>query len=176
MSDGKSAIDPGSCAIAPAGGPADMDVVRTLFQEYHDWLGFDLCFQGFEAELASLPGSYAPPGGGLWFAKRDDEIGGVVGLRPLETPGGCELKRLWLRPAFRGLGLGRRLTETAIAAAKAAGYEGLYLDTLPVMGDAHRLYERLGFRAVAPYYHNPIEGAVYLRLDLTAAQGSDSAA
>lgn len=162
-------------AIVPAEGPDDMARVRDLFLEYQTWLGLDLCFQGFEEELATLPGRYAPPGGGLWFAKRSDEIAGVVGLRPLEggqedaqeDRGRCELKRLWVRPGHRGLALGRRLTETAITMARAAGYRSLWLDTLPLMTDARRLYDELGFREAAPYYHNPVEGVVYMQLDLS---------
>lgn len=155
-------------AIVPAAGAADMERVRALFLEYQTWLDFDLCFQGFAEELATLPGRYAPPGGGLWFAKVGEEIAGVVGLRPLAEVSGCELKRLWVRPGYRGLGLGRRLTETALDAARAAGYHRLYLDTLPIMTDAHRLYARFGFREIAPYYDNPLEGVVYMELDLSS--------
>jgi ribosomal protein S18 acetylase RimI-like enzyme len=141
-----------------------MALARDLFLEYQAWLDVDLCFQGFEAELASLPGGYAPPLGGLWFAQVD----GVVGLRPLETDGVAEMKRLWVRPDYRGLGLGRRLAETTVAAARSAGYRSLCLDTLPMMARAHGLYASLGFREAVPYYHNPLDGVVYLELDLLA--------
>ena len=162
-------------AIVPAEGLEDMARVRDLFLEYQAWLGLDLCFQGFEEELATLPGRYLPPAGGLWFAKRGAEIVGVIGLRPLDgapgdegsSTGRCELKRLWVRPGHRGLALGRRLTETAITAARAAGYVSLWLDTLPLMTDARRLYDELGFRETEPYYHNPVEGVVYMALDLS---------
>lgn len=166
MSDDSNA----DIAIVPAEGAADMASVRVLFLEYHAWLGLDLCFQGFEEELASLPGRYAPPVGGLWFAKVGGEIAGVVGLRPLGDDGDCELKRLWVRPGHRGRALGRRLTEQALAAARDAGYRSIYLDTLPLMADARRLYDDLGFRETASYYHNPVEGVVYMALDLS--QGS----
>ncbi|MGF1611068.1 MAG: GNAT family N-acetyltransferase, partial [Kiloniellales bacterium] len=114
------------------------------------------------------PGSYVPPRGGLWLARVEGEVAGVVALRPLAEPGVCELKRLWLRPGFRGLGLGRRLVETALAAARAAGYRLMLLDTLPQMADARRLYDALGFRETTPYYHNPVAGVVYMALDLRA--------
>jgi len=168
LSSGGSSAGP-PIAIVPASGPDDMARVRDLFLEYQAWLGLDLCFQGFEEELASLPGRYQPPGGGLWFAKCGQEIAGVVGLRPLDDDGRCELKRLWVRPGHRRAALGRRLTETAIAAARAAGYRSLWLDTLPLMKNARRLYDELGFREAAPYYHNPVEGVVYMKLDLSGA-------
>ncbi len=156
-------------SITAAEVPEDLALVRALFLEYADWLDFDLCFQGFEEELACLPGNYAPPAGGLWLARVDGELAGVVGLRPLEN-GAAELKRLWLRPAFRGHGLGRRLTLTAIDAASAAGYRALRLDTVgTLMASARALYDDLGFREIPPYYHNPHPEVSYLELDLTVA-------
>ena len=155
--------------IAPAAGSAEMDLVRVLFREYADWLDFDLCFQGFDDELDTLPGKYAPPLGGLWLARVEESVAGVVGLRPLEGAGACELKRLWVRPAFRDHGLGRRLTETAIAAARAAGYRFMRLDTVgSTMRAAGALYRDLGFREIAPYYHNPHPEVAYLELDLSS--------
>jgi len=152
--------------IEAAQGAADMALVHALFVEYADWLDFDLCFQGFDQELATLPGKYAPPEGGLWLARVGGTPAGVVGLRPLDG-GVCELKRLWVRPAFRGRALGRRLTEAAIAAARAAGYRSIRLDTIGrLMQEARELYESLGFRETAPYYRNPHPGADYLELDL----------
>ncbi|MEM7223881.1 MAG: GNAT family N-acetyltransferase [Pseudomonadota bacterium] len=154
--------------IGPAAGAADIALARALFEEYARWLDFDLCFQDFEAELEGLPGKYAPPAGGIWIARIAGEPAGIVGLRPLE-PGICELKRLWLRPGYRGAGLGRRLTETAIAAAKAQRYRLMRLDTITSkMAEAGRLYARLGFRPAEAYYHNPHPEVAYLELDLTA--------
>ena len=119
--------------IRAAAGAGDMATLRALFLEYQDWLQVDLCFQDFEAELASMPGSYAPPKGALWLATVDGELAGCVGFRPHDGAGACEMKRLWLRPAYRKLGLGRRLAVTCIEAARAAGYCTLCLDTLGFM-------------------------------------------
>ncbi len=152
-------------SIEAAEGPTDMERVRALFLEYQDWLGVDLCFQGFEDELATLPGAYAPPKGSLWFAKVDGEIAGVAGVRPFKD-GLCEMKRLWVRPAFRGLGVGRRLAESTIAAASAAGYRAMCLDTLGHMTAARAIYEDLGFREISAYYDNPLEDVRYLELEL----------
>jgi putative acetyltransferase len=158
----------GEVEVRCADGPEDMAVVRKLFREYARWLDFDLCFQGFEEELTTLPGRYAPPRGGLWLAEVGDAPVGVVGLRPLEAHV-CELKRLWVRAPFRGLGLGRRLTETAIAAARLYGYRAMRLDTVgPRMTAAQALYGRLGFIEIPPYYHNPQPEVSYLQLDLRA--------
>lgn len=156
-------------AIAPAAGAADMETIRVLFEEYQRWLGVDLCFQGFAEELATLPGKYAPPPGGLWLASVDGEVSGTVGFRPLRD-GVCEMKRLWVRPAFRGLGLGRRLAETCVAAGRAAGYATMCLDTLGHMTEAQALYESLGFREIPAYYDNPLDDVRYLELDLSAAR------
>lgn len=166
MSEAAKPRETRSIVIAPAAGPGDIETVRSLFLEYQDWLDVDLCFQGFAQELTDLPGSYVPPEGGLWLARVDGEIAGVVALRPMAPAGTCELKRLWLRPAFRRLGLGRRLAETALAAARAAGHSSVLLDTLPQMSDARRLYDALGFRETTSYYHNPVAGVVYMQLDL----------
>jgi putative acetyltransferase len=139
--------------------------IRILFQEYADWLGFDLCFQNFDRELAGLPGDYAPPGGRLYLAAVDEAIAGCVGLRPLEA-GVCEMKRLYVRPQFRGRGLGRMMAEKVIDDAREIGYERMCLDTLSWMTEALRLYESLGFVYIEPYRHNPIEDARYLELIL----------
>lgn len=158
-------------AVIAAAGGADTALVRELFLEYQAWLGVDLCFQGFEAELAGLPGAYVPPKGGLWLARAGARTAGVVGLRPLDDARG-EMKRLWVREAFRGRGLGRRLAVTAIEAARGAGYQRICLDTLGQMEAAHALYEDLGFKEIPAYYDNPLEDVRYLELDLTRSQTS----
>jgi ribosomal protein S18 acetylase RimI-like enzyme len=162
---------PETIMIEAAAGAEDMGLVHELFVEYAEWLDFDLCFQDFDQELATLPGKYAPPEGGLWLARVGGAVAGVVGMRPLDE-GVCELKRLWVRPAFRGHGLGRRLTETAIAAARAAGYRVLRLDTIgSQMQAAGALYRALGFRETAPYYDNPHPEVLYLELDVAQKKG-----
>jgi putative acetyltransferase len=147
----------------------DLDVVRALFREYQQALGIDLCFQGFEAELAALPGEYAPPRGRLWLAERDGPDAataiGCVAMRALDGER-AEMKRLYVRPAARGLGLGRLLAETLIAEARRLGYHSVCLDTLPIMRTAQTLYEALGFVDIAPYRRNPVEGARYMGLEL----------
>jgi putative acetyltransferase len=136
--------------------------IRTLFREYADWLKVDFCFEGFEAELASLPGNYAPARGGtLLLARRAEEDAGCVALRELAS-GLCEMKRLWVRPAHRGSGLGTRLVEAVVERATKSGYRSMRLDTLTRMDHAQRLYAKLGFRTVPPYYDNPLADAVYL--------------
>ncbi|UCH78894.1 MAG: GNAT family N-acetyltransferase [Candidatus Coatesbacteria bacterium] len=152
-------------SIRPAAWPDDREEVRALFREYAASLGFDLCFQDFERELAELPGEYASPRGTVLLAWGGDVVAGGVGLRPLEE-GICEMKRLYLRPPFRGRGLGRRLAEEVIAAARRLGYARMRLDTLATMTEANALYDTLGFRDVAPYRHNPIPEARYRELTL----------
>ena len=158
--------------IRAAAGPEDMATLRALFLEYQDWLRVDLCFQDFEAELASLPGAYAPPQGALWLATVDGKLAGCVGFRPHDGAGAggatSEMKRLWLRPAYRKLGLGRRLAETCIAAARAAGYRTICLDTLSFMDEARALYADLGFHEIPAYYDNPLDDVRYLELGLSA--------
>lgn len=170
--------------IRPALSPEDIPVVRALFEEYAASIGVDLCFQGFAAEVAGLPGDCSPPGGCLLLAIETvgaDETRaagakgvsatsagraiGCIALRPLE-PGICEMKRLFTRPEARGAGVGRRLAEAVIADARARGYAKMRLDTLPTMERARALYAALGFRAIPPYRQNPIPGAAYLELDL----------
>jgi putative acetyltransferase len=152
--------------IAPALAP-DVPVVRELFEEYQRGVGVSLAFPGFEQELAQLPGRYVPPGGGLWIAWHGRDAVGCVALRRLDE-GVAELKRLYVRPGYRGLALGRRLASIAIDAARQAGYAEVKLDTLPTMAEAHDLYSRLGFRPTDPYNDNPVEGVRFLALDLGA--------
>jgi len=151
--------------IAPARGAKAMDSARELFLEYRKFLDVDLCFQDFDEELASLPGSYRPPSGGLWLAQVDGFLAGCIGFRPLRA-GECEMKRLWVRPDFRGLGLGRKLATTCVDAAPAAGYKAICLDTLAFMAEARVLYASLGFREIPAYYDNPLEDVRYMRLEL----------
>ena len=145
--------------------PAAVAVCRELFEEYQRSLGVSLCFQGFERELASLPGDYAPPRGRLYLALCGGKPAGCVALRPLFHRD-AEMKRLYVRPAHRGSGLGRILARRIIEDARAIGYEVLKLDTLPQMKAAQRLYEDLGFRDTAPYNDNPVSGVRFLALDL----------
>jgi ribosomal protein S18 acetylase RimI-like enzyme len=152
-------------AIAPAETPAEIEEIRALFREYAQSLGVDLAFQGFEDELASLPGAYAPPAGLLLLARAGATVVGGVGLRPL-APGICEMKRLYVRPAHRALKAGRALAEAVIAEARMIGYRAMRLDTLPGMAAAQALYAALGFEDIPPYYENPIPGTRYCELDL----------
>jgi ribosomal protein S18 acetylase RimI-like enzyme len=146
---------------------SDLPVVRRLFADYVEWLGIDLAFQGFEAELRALPGKYAPPAGRLLLAVRAETAAGCVGLRPLES-GICEMKRLWVVPGFRRYGIGAGLVDRVIAEAAQIGYRKMRLDTLAQMTSALELYRSRGFREIPPYYYNPIPETVYLELDLPA--------
>ncbi|WP_227494138.1 GNAT family N-acetyltransferase [Ramlibacter pallidus] len=148
---------------------SELDAVRSIFREYAAGLGVDLCFQNFEQELAGLPGDYAAPRGALLLARVDGEVAGCCALRPLDSadyPNAAEMKRLFVRKAFRGFGLGRQLAEATLDAARQAGYACVLLDTLDDMEAARALYEDLGFEDIPPYYHNPIPGAHYLKADL----------
>ncbi len=152
-----------------AAADARVDAVRAIFREYADSLGIDLCFQDFDRELQELPGEYRPPRGALLLASVDGVIAGCCALRPLDAvdyPNAAEMKRLYVRKAFRGFGLGRQLAEAAIDAARQGGYACVLLDTLSDMEAARALYDDLGFQEIPPYYHNPIAGAHYLKVDL----------
>lgn len=153
-------------AITAAAGEDDLDAVRVLFREYADWLQVDYCLKDLEAELAGLPGDYAPPGGGLWLARADGALAGCVGLRPLDE-GVCEMRRLWVRKPFRGLKLGRGLAEAALAGARAAGHARLSLETLGSMAAARNLYASLGFHPEARDYDGLDDDLRYMVCDLT---------
>lgn len=155
--------------IIHAISPEQLLKVRRAFEEYAEQLGVDLDFQGFDEELATLPGDYAPPRGALLLAMAGDEVAGCCALRPLDGSdyaNAAEMKRLFVRPGFRRSGLGRQLAETILDAARAAGYHSVLLDTLDDMESARALYTELGFEDIPPYYHNPIAGAHYLKVDL----------
>jgi len=149
-----------------AASSAQIAQARELFLEYAASLGFSLCFQNFDQELAGLPGEYAPPEGRLLLAEYEGQLAGCVALHKLE-PGICEMKRLYLRPQFRGKGLGRALAEHLIAEAHRIGYRRMRLDTVePVMKDAVAMYRAMGFQEIAPYRPNPIAGALYMEVAL----------
>ena len=165
-------------ALRLAGNARDIELARALFIEYAGWLKVDLCFQGFDRELATLPGDYAPPSGRLLLAGAPGEAFGCIALRPLAAGGSCgdakatgvigtgEVKRLYVQPGIRGGGWGRKLAEALIAEARAIGYRELKLDTLEWITDARKLYANLGFRECDRYYDNPLPGVVYMALAL----------
>jgi putative acetyltransferase len=154
--------------------PAQIAQARELFLEYANSLGFSLCFQNFEQELAGLPGEYSPPSGRLLLAEYESQLAGCVALHRLDAGSGskgaseiCEMKRLYLRPAFRGKGLGRALADRIIAEARQIGYRRMRLDTVePIMNDAVTMYRRFGFKEIAAYCNNPMPGALYMELVL----------
>src|SRR5580692_4190481 len=162
--------------LAPVRNAEEIAAAASLFREYADWLGIDLSFQGFEGELASLPGKYAPPTGELLLAcaPAGDALG-CVAVRPLDGIGVCEMKRLYVRPVARGLGVGAALVGAIITSAEALGYAEMKLDTLPAMAEAFALYERFDFLRIPAYYHNPVPGTVYLgkRLSGVTNQADD---
>jgi len=158
-------------SFSQAETPAQIAQARELFLEYAKSLGFSLCFQNFDKELASLPGDYTPPDGRLLLAAHESQLAGCVALHKLaldnESGRICEMKRLYLRPPFRGKGLGRALADRIMAEARAIGYQRMRLDTVePVMKDAVAMYRKLGFKEIAPYCANPIAGALYMELEL----------
>ena len=157
--------DSGRFEILPVEGPAALAQLRVLLEEYWTSFGFTPCFQNFSEELAGLPGSYAPPDGRLAIAWVEGNAAGCVALRRLDDLRG-EVKRLYVRPSYRGMGLGRKLMEWVIQEARTIGYRELLGDTMPVMGDALALYDRLGFDRIAPYSGQEASGAIPIRLKL----------
>ena len=151
--------------ISLADDVAKLQAVRGLFQEYWTSFGFTPCFQNFGDELAGLPGAYAPPAGRLAIAFVDDQPAGCVALRRFDAER-CEAKRLWVRPEFRGRGIGRALLDWVISEARAAGYREMVGDTMPAMSQALGMYDRYGFERTGPYAGNPTPGAIFLRLKL----------
>lgn len=148
--------------IVQAESESHIDAAKLIFREYETWLGMSLCFQGFEEELAGLPGKYAPPDGRLYLAYINDDLAGCIAFRKLEERI-CEMKRLYLREDARGNGLGKTLIEKVIANARSTGYSKMRLDTYPPkMGKAVSLYESHGFREIEPYYDNPHEGVLFM--------------
>jgi len=159
-----------SFVIVPASDPADLAAIKDLFRAYVDWLDIDLSYQGFEDELAGLPGKYAPPAGALFLAKEADGTAlGCVGLRAFGEAGSCEMKRLYVLPAGRGRGVGAALVEHVVAAARQAGYDEMLLDTLPTMTGAIGLYKAAGFEEIPAYYETPIEETVFFSKKLAGA-------
>ena len=159
--------DPGGITIETAATAEAFATGRALIREYADWLGVDLCFQGYDEELANLESVYGPPDGRLFVALMEDEAAGCIGLRPLAAREDGEMKRLYVRPAYRGLGLGKALVQRTIDAARAIGYRRLLFDTWPPrMPEAQAMYRRLGCVEIEPYYHNPVPGVVFMRLEL----------
>ena len=147
----------------------EINQARELFLEYSAALGIDLCFQNFDEELATLPGDYAPPDGRLRLALDETRVAGCVALRKIDTDT-CEMKRLYVRPAFRGTGSGKSLALAIIDEALRIGYARMRLDTLPSMRQAIKLYRSLGFQPTEAYRHNPVEGAMFMELDLGGSQ------
>lgn len=158
--------------IVQAATDTEIDHIRNLFQEYELSLGFDLHFQGFDRELATLPGEYAAPNGRLLIATWDDQTAGCVALRRIE-PRICEMKRLYVRPKYRRHRIGRALAETLIGLARSVGYERMRLDTIDWMAEAIALYRLLGFVRIGPYRFNPFDNAVFMELDLTGQTSGD---
>lgn len=150
-------------AITPVRSASDLADTIALFTTYANGLGIDLAYQGFAAEMAAMPGKYAPPAGELLIARRTGgEALGCVGLRPIDPPGCCEMKRLYVSPQARGLRLGKALVDAVVAEAQRIGYREIRLDTLPTMDEAIALYRKLGFKLIAPYYVTPIEGTKFM--------------
>jgi putative acetyltransferase len=164
-----ASVDTPSPQFITPQNPAEWALTREIFREYAQSLGIDLCFQDFDRELDGLPGDYAEPRGALLLALIDGDLAGCCALRPLDNvdyPNASEMKRLYVRKPYRGSGLGRKLAESILDAARRAGYGCVLLDTLDDMEAARALYQDLGFEDIPPYYHSPIVGAHYLKVDI----------
>jgi ribosomal protein S18 acetylase RimI-like enzyme len=154
-------------SVSSVDTPSDLEDVKRLFRAYVDWLAIDLSYQGFEEELAGLPGKYAPPSGALLLAKSEHgETLGCVALRPFDDTGSCEMKRLYVLPEARGLGVGAVLVDHIISCAQSAGYTDMKLDTLPTMTGAIKLYKQAGFEEIPAYYDTPIKETVFFQCSL----------
>lgn len=154
----------GNFDIQVARSAEDIEIAGEMFREYQEWLDVDLCFQDFENELSTLPGKYAPPSGEIFIARLNGQVAGVVAIRPvdLQKLERSEMKRLYVREAFRGQGLGRILANTVVSLAKEAGYQVMVLDTLPHLKAAIKMYASMGFNETASYYENPLPDVVYM--------------
>jgi GNAT superfamily N-acetyltransferase len=162
--------------IIQAETPEHISAARELIVEYATWLEFNLCFQGFEEEMRSFPGKYAPPAGRLLLASWDGRPAGVIALRALEEPGLCEMKRLYVRSEFRGHGIGRILAERIIGEAAKLGYTRMRLDTIPgKMDRAIEMYRELGFAEIVPYYNTPVGHTLFMELALHSSSGEQAA-
>jgi len=162
-------VNPSTIRFITPKSADEFAALRHIFREYADSLQIDLCFQDFETELAELPGEYASPRGALLMVLVDEQLAGCCALRPLDAvdyPNACEMKRLYVRPGLRGNGVGRQLAEAILDSARLADYGCVLLDTLSDMESARALYQELGFEEIPPYYHNPIAGAHYLKVEL----------
>jgi putative acetyltransferase len=160
-------------SILQVENPEHLAIARQLIEEYAAWLEFKLCFQGFEDEMRSLPGKYAPPAGRLLLALWDGKPAGVIALRPLDEPGLCEMKRLYVRPEFRGHHIGRLLAEHVIREAAEIGYSRMRLDTVAgKMDSAIAMYRELGFKETGPYYQTPVGHTLFMELALTRRQAT----
>lgn len=151
--------------IIEATSPEHIEIARDLFREYQQFLNVDLCFQGFEEELASLPGKYAHPKGAILLAEHEGEIAGCVAVRPIEGET-CEMKRLYVKDEFRGLAIGKKLADAIIEKARELNYQKMQLDTLERLETAMGIYQKLGFEKISPYYANPLDEVVYWELQL----------
>jgi len=160
--------------ITQAASDPDIELLRMLFKEYEQSIGVSLCFQNFDQELARLPGDYAPPSGRLLLVRVEDQIAGCVALRKFGNST-CEMKRLYLRPDFRGKGLGEQIVDTIIQEAKQIGYSKMRLDTIPGrMDQAIKLYRAIGFKDIPAYYNSPFTDTLYMELDLAATNSASN--